>query len=103
MARPPALQLDKTELVLFDLEAKRPQIHNLRYDQISRIQCGRRRQFRLYHFVAEDAIEIQSRTRLEPFLLTRRRNKTDFDRFEGELEAFAKRNNITFGRSVPDT
>lgn len=101
MPRPPALQLDKTELVLFDAEAKRPQVHNIRCDEISRIQRGTRRRFRLFHFVEDDVLELHVGRRMEPLLISRSRNKTEFDGYERGLEEFARRNNLTFGRSLP--
>ncbi len=99
-ARRPLLTFDKTELVLIDLEAKRPAVHNLTRDDLVRFRLVTKRTFALYRFVEDDVLELHVRGTIEPLLLRRRRNRDRFDDYLAGTRKFCDANQIPF---VDDT
>ena len=94
MARP-RIMCDKTELVLIDVTSRSASVHNLQFDEVTRIQFGTRRELSWFRLVETDSIEIHSRKRIEPFIFSRRRNRQLFDQYRTDLRRFAERNSVT--------
>ena len=92
--------MDKTELVFIDVESKKAQVHNFTYEHMIRIQLSSRKEFALFRLVQADTIELYTRRRPEPFVISRRKNKEHFDSYVASLEKFAKRNNLTFAHAA---
>lgn len=92
----PRLTFDKTELVLIDMEAKRPAVHNLTRDDLVRFRLVRKRAFALYRFVDDDVLELHVRGKIEPLLLRRRRNRGQFDDYLAGARKFCEVNQIPF-------
>ncbi len=101
MARP-RLTFDKTELVLIDVEAKRPAVHNLTRDDLVRFRLVRKRTFALYRFVDDDVLELHVRGTIEPLLLRRRRNRDLFDGYLAGARKFCEANQIPFVDETTD-
>lgn len=95
MARP-RLSFDKTELVLIDVEAKSPTVHNLSHEDLVRFRLVTKRSFVLYRFVEKDVLEFHVRGKVEPILLPRRRNKKLFDNYLEGTKKFCEENQIPF-------
>ena len=95
MARP-RLSFDKTELVLVDVEAKSPTVHNLTRDDLVRFRLVTKRAFALYRFVEDEVLELHVRGKVEPILLRRRRNRELFDGYLDATRKFCEANQIPF-------
>ncbi len=96
MATRPRLTFDKTELVLIDMEAKKPAVHNLSRDDLVRFRMTRKRAFAVYRFVEDDVLELHVRGRIEPLLMRRRRNRELFDGYLDGARKFCEANQIPF-------
>lgn len=92
----PLLTFDKTEVVLIDLEAKRPAVHNLTRDDLVRFRLVTKRTFALYRFVEDEVLELHVRGTVEPLLLRRRRNRDRFDDYLAGVRKFGQENQIPF-------
>lgn len=95
MARP-RMTFDKTELVIVDMEARNPTVHNLTREHLVRFRLTRKRAFALYRFVEDDVLELHVRGRIEPLLLRRRKNRELFDRYLDGSRKFCEANQIPF-------
>ena len=96
MATRPRLTFDKTELVLIDMEARKPAVHNLSRDDLVRFRMTRKRAFAVYRFVEDDVLELHVRGRIEPLLMRRRRNRELFDGYLDGARKFCEANQIPF-------
>lgn len=90
------LSFDKTELVLVDVEAKTPTVHNLNCDDLVRFRLVPKRTFALYRFVDDEVLEFHVRGKIEPISLHRRRNKEMFSKYLEESRKFCKEQQIPF-------
>lgn len=99
----PLLTFDKTELVLIDLEAKRPTVHNLTRDDLVRFRLVTKRTFALYRFVEDEVLELHVRGTVEPLLLRRRRNRDRFDDYLAGVRKFGQENQIPFVDETANT
>jgi hypothetical protein len=95
MARP-RLTFDKTELVLVDMEAKKPAVHNLTRDDLVRFRLTRKRAFALYRFVEDEVLEFHVRGQIEPLRLRRRKNRELFDSYLDGTRKFCEANQVSF-------
>ena len=95
MARP-RLTFDKTELVLVDMEAKKPAVHNLTRDDLVRFRLTRKRAFALYRFVEDEVLELHVRGQIEPLRLRRRKNRELFDSYLDGTRKFCEANQVSF-------
>ncbi len=96
MATRPRLTFDKTELVLIDMEARKPAVHNLSRDDLVRFRMTRKRAFAVYRFVEDDVLELHVRGQIEPLLMRRRRNRELFDGYLDGARKFCEANQIPF-------
>ena len=92
----PRLTFDKTELVLVDIEAKNPAVHNLSHEDLVRFRLTQKRSFLLYRFVEDDVLELHVRGTIEPLRLRRRRNRDLFDGYLDGTRKFCETNQIPF-------
>ena len=92
----PRLTFDNTELVLIDIEAKTPTVHNLSCDDLVRFRLTQKRTFALYRFVEEAVLELYVRGTIKPLLVRQRHNRGMFESYVTNTRKFCKANQIPF-------
>ena len=88
--------VDKTELVLAVEGKKNWKSYNLTYDQIVRIQFGTDLVRQWFKKVPVHSIRIFTPKTEEPILYLESRHREYFEEYLEKLQAFAKRNHISF-------
>lgn len=87
---------DKTEIVLMYPKKKKFVTVNLTYDQISRIQFDKFKEFKFFRKVPSEKITIVNSKVKPPIVYTKQKEKKFFEEYKEGFKKFVKDNNITF-------
>jgi len=90
------IMFDKTEIVLIVMGKKKPQVLNVTYDKIMRIQFDRFMVRKLFKKVPSEKIIIMIRGRDSAVEFTKLKEKKFFGIYKEGLRKFAKDNRLTF-------
>jgi hypothetical protein len=90
------IMFDKTEIVLIVMGKKKPQVLNVTYDKIMRIQFDRFMERKFFKKVPSEKIIIMIRGRDSAVEFTKLKEKKYFEKYKEGLRKFAKDNRLTF-------